>query len=63
MEEQNRIVVEYGKVTKIANVFKVTNAMVSKALRGKTNTALAKKIRQVAIKQYDGRKMRFVSSE
>jgi predicted transcriptional regulator len=63
MDERNRIVVEYGKMTEIAEFFNVTNAMVSKALRGKSNTMLAKKIRSIAIKKFNGREMTLVSKE
>lgn len=61
MKKQSRIVVEHGKMTEIANLFKVTDAMVSKALRGKTTTKLAEKIRHVAIVQYNGSEVQFVS--
>ncbi|MCI2082966.1 MAG: ArsR family transcriptional regulator [Bacteroidales bacterium] len=61
MKDQKRIVVSYGKTRKIAKFFNVTDAMVSKALRGKSNTKLAKDIRQAAIDDYEGQKIILVS--
>lgn len=52
MKDLNWIVVGYGKVKEIAELFDVTEAMVSKALRGKSSTKLADKIRYVAINNY-----------
>ena len=60
MKDLKRIVVGYGKVKKIAELLGVTEAMVSKALRGKSNTKLADKIRYVAINNYDGQKIQLV---
>lgn len=57
MEKQNEIKVEHGDGGKIARVFGVTNAMVSKALKGKGYSDLARKIRHVALTQYKGREM------
>lgn len=60
MKDLNWIVVGYGKVKEIAELFDVTEAMVSKALRGKSSTKLADKIRYVAINNYGGQKMQLV---
>ena len=60
MKDLNWIVVGYGKVKEIAELFDVTEAMVSKALRGKSSTKLADKIRYVALNNYDGQKMQLV---
>ena len=60
MENQNPIVVDHGIGGKLANIFNCTNAMVSKALKGHTNTELAIKIRYVAITQYGGKEMTYV---
>ena len=60
MKDLNWIVVSYGKVKEIAELFDVTAAMVSKALRGKSSTKLADKIRYVAINNYGGQKMQLV---
>ena len=62
MKDLNRIVVSYGKVKQIAELFDVTEAMVSKALRGKSSTKLADKIRYVAVNNYGGQKMQLVPS-
>jgi predicted transcriptional regulator len=63
MELENRIIVEHGVSIQIARMFGVTSAMVGKALHGKGNTELAKKIRHVALTQYGGKKIRFVKTE
>ncbi|HPT05220.1 MAG TPA: hypothetical protein PK500_01020 [Candidatus Egerieousia sp.] len=62
MKDLNRIIVGYGKVKEIAELFDVTEAMVSKALRGKSSTKLADKIRYAAINNYGGQKMQLVST-
>lgn len=60
MEGQTRITVEHCKQKDIAKAFKCTTSMVSKALRGKKNTELAKRIRYVALTQYDGQEMQII---
>lgn len=50
----NIIKVESGKLEEIMKVFKVSKPYVSMALNGKRNGELAKKIRHVALTQYDG---------
>ena len=60
MKDLNRIIVGYGKVKQIAELFDVTEAMVSKALRGKSSTKLANKIRYVALNNYGGQKIQLV---
>ena len=60
MKDLNRIIVGYGKVKEIAELFDVTEAMVSKALRGKSSTKLANKIRYVALNNYGGQKIQLV---
>lgn len=49
-----KIVLEYGKVGKIAKVMRCTPEMVSKALNFKKNSLLARKIRYVAKEQFGG---------
>lgn len=44
-----KIIVEYGERQYLANLFKTSLPTVRSALRGQTNTALAKKIRKAAI--------------
>ncbi len=63
MEQTIIIMVDHGKVKKIANVFKVTEAMVSMSLRGKRNGDLAKKIRHTALEQFDGVEMKPVKKD
>jgi hypothetical protein len=63
MEIQNRIVVQHGRCKLIAKAFNVTDAMVSKALSGKSSSELARKIRYVAKTQYGGREMEFIESQ
>lgn len=49
-----RIVMERGNVVKIALAMNCTREMVSKALNFKKDSALARRIRFVAKKQYGG---------
>lgn len=44
-----KVLVEHGEVAKLARLFGIARKTVSEALRGQTNTDLAKKIRKVAI--------------
>lgn len=46
-----KVLVEYGERQHIAAMFKTSLPTVRAALRGETNTPLAKKIRAVAIKR------------
>lgn len=57
MEYKKRIIVEHGVSSKLAKVFNVTNAMVTKALHGRGGSELAIKIRYVAISQYGGKEI------
>lgn len=52
--EKTIIMVPHGKVVEIAKVLGISKAMVSHSLRGQKNNELAKKIRHVALEQYDG---------
>jgi hypothetical protein len=56
-EIKNRIIVAHGANGKIAKAFGVTNAMVGKALHGRGDSDLSKKIRYVAITQYEGQEV------
>lgn len=51
------IMVEQGKIQEIAKAFGCHYSMVSHALKGNRNSPLAKKIRHVALTQYDGVEM------
>ncbi len=46
-----KVLVEYGERQYLANMFKTSLPTVRAALRGQTNTTLAKKIRAAAIKR------------
>ena len=46
----NRILIEYGGVTKLAEIFSVSRKTVRKALKGETKSDLAFKIRQAALR-------------
>ena len=46
-----KVLVEYGERQRIAAMFKTSLPTVRAALRGETNTPLAKKIRAAAIKR------------
>lgn len=46
-----KVIVEYGERQRIAAMFNTSLPTVRAALRGETNTALAKKIRAAAIKR------------
>lgn len=46
-----KVIVEYGERQRIAAMFKTSLPTVRAALRGETNTPLAKKIRTAAIKR------------
>jgi len=48
---------ERGTNLKIARALGVTKEMVSKAVCGRKNTTLARKIRHVAVKQYGGQQI------
>ncbi len=50
----NRIVLEQGATKEIAKLFGCTNATVTNATRGYTDSYLIRQIRQVAIKQFGG---------
>lgn len=50
-----KIVLDYGKSKEIASVMKCTKEMVSKSINFKKNSALARKIRHVAISEYGGK--------
>lgn len=52
-----KIVVEYGQVNKIAKSMNCTRVMVSKALNYHKNSPLARKIRYIAINQFDGKEV------
>ncbi len=52
-----RIWVPYGKVKKIAEAFGCTPQMVNGALAGRKTSNLAKRIRYVAIKEYEGKEI------
>lgn len=51
------VMVEHGKMQEIAKAFGCTVAMVSYSLKGRRNGEMAKKIRHVALTQYDGVEM------
>ena len=53
--EKGFIKVAQGDVTKLAKVFNCTTVMVSYSLNYTKNTKLAKKIRYVAMTQYNGK--------
>ncbi len=57
-EVLNRIYVEHGKGKQIAKALGCTPEFVSTALAGKKNTKLAKKVRYVAMKQYNGKEIK-----
>lgn len=61
--EKTIIMVEHGGLKKIAKAFNCTSAMVSMSLRGHRTGELAKKIRHVALTQYDGMEMMPVEKE
>ena len=46
-----KVLVEYGERQYLANMFKTSLPTVRAALRGQTNTALARRIRAAAIKR------------
>lgn len=51
------IKVEHGKMQDIAKAFDCSVSMVGHALKGRRNSPLVKKIRHVALTQYDGVEM------
>lgn len=51
---KKKIVVDYGKVGRIAKVMGCTREMASKSLSYKKDSLLARKIRYVAIKHFGG---------
>lgn len=51
---KKRIVIDRGQMKEIAKLFQCTDMAVSMALNFKRNSLLAKKIRMVAIKDFDG---------
>lgn len=53
----NRIVVKHGYQENLAKIFKVSNAFVSNALRGKQYGEKAIKIRHVAMTQFEGKEL------
>ena len=53
--EKGFIKVAQGDVTKLAKIFNCTTVMVSYSLNYTKNTTLAKKIRYVAMTQYNGK--------
>lgn len=53
-EKKTRIIPKYGTSQVLAKIFNCTTVTVSQALRGKTNSALADKIRHTALTQYGG---------
>jgi hypothetical protein len=53
-----KIIVEYGKVNKIASTMNCTRVMVSKALNYHKNSPLARKIRHVAVTQFGGKELK-----
>jgi len=57
------IMVEHGNVKKIAKAFNCSLALVSLSLRGHRMGERAKKIRHVALTQYDGVEMVPVEKE
>lgn len=57
MTEKTRIIVDHNNQKEISKVFKCTKSMVSQALRGKSQSELAKKIRYVAVSQYGGQEI------
>ncbi len=61
--EQTIIMVGHGKVSEIAKVFGCTNGMVSLSLRDRRKGDLAKKIRHVALTQFDGVEMKPVKKD
>lgn len=57
---ENKIEVRHGDKLKIARVFNVTSSMVGASLNGRRSSELAKKIRFVAMSQYNGKMMQAV---
>jgi len=53
-----RIIVEYGKVNQIADAMNCTRVMVSKSLNYHKNSPLARKIRYIAVTQFDGKEIK-----
>jgi hypothetical protein len=49
MVQVKKVNPKYGTGAQLRKLFKVSNVSISKALNGKTNSDLAKKIRQAAI--------------
>lgn len=60
---RNIIMVRYGGVRKLAKVFGVSEAYVSKSLRGHAGGDRARKIRHVALTQMDGMEMEQVNND
>jgi len=50
----NKILVPYGATTQIMNVFGISAPTVREALRGNSNSDLAKKIRHTALERFGG---------
>ncbi|GEM_PF-1268130 len=61
--EKTIIMVRHGKVKEIAKVFGISKTAVSLALRGHRKNDLTKKIRHVALTQFDGVEMQQVKKE
>lgn len=57
------IMVAHGNMGKMANIFKCSIQFVSLALKGRRDSDLAKKIRHVALTQYDGVEMKPVEKD
>jgi hypothetical protein len=49
MEQVKKVNPKYGTGAELRKIFKVSRVSISKALNGKTDSGLAKKIRQAAI--------------
>lgn len=54
MEEIKQVYTKKGTGRAIARLFKVSEVTVSRAVHGKSNTDLARKIRHVAVKEFGG---------
>lgn len=55
MESRKRILIEHGNRKKLMSAFKTSYPTIRAALRYESDTEMARKIRFVAIKQYDGK--------
>ncbi len=62
-KDLNKIYVPYGNVTKIKELFGCSLGQVSDSLNGKKRSELAIKIRDVALKEFDGVEIKSVKKK